>query len=372
MIIQVNILQGLVNIADKVTDTLALPGHQSAGAAIPILRLDNSPNAGDGHFSYAYETGDGVSAQEEGNADQAQGSFSYTSPEGQPISVQYVADENGYQPQGDHLPTPPPIPDEILRSIQLNQEAEARGDHYDEAQQDHGTPQQQYGAPAVQAAPQSLYGAPAPNQQQFRAQPAIPQQFRAPVAPQQQHVAPAALSSNLELSLLPNNNMVPLISSSKHAQLLSSNMGHLRPSIDNLENVQLPNNKIEPLQHPQQLYGAPTARKQQHNSPAAPQQQYGAPAARQQQHRVPAAPSQQYGVPAARQNQPAPQQQYGAPAARQQQHAAPVPQQQYAPPPLTNGAPAARQQQHAAPTPQQQYGAPAARQQQHLATAPQE
>lgn len=38
-------------------------------------------------------------------------SYSYYSPEGELISVTYTADENGFQPQGDHLPTPPPIPE---------------------------------------------------------------------------------------------------------------------------------------------------------------------------------------------------------------------------------------------------------------------
>lgn len=48
----------------------------------------------------------------------ATGSFSYTSPEGELISVQYAADdEGGFQPQGNHLPTPPPIPPAIQRYV---------------------------------------------------------------------------------------------------------------------------------------------------------------------------------------------------------------------------------------------------------------
>lgn len=48
---------------------------------------------------------------------EAQGSFQYTAPDGTPIAVQYVANENGFQPQGEHLPTPPPIPEAILRAL---------------------------------------------------------------------------------------------------------------------------------------------------------------------------------------------------------------------------------------------------------------
>lgn len=47
----------------------------------------------------------------------AQGQFHYTSPEGQVIQLSYIADENGFQPQGDHLPTPPPIPPAIQRAL---------------------------------------------------------------------------------------------------------------------------------------------------------------------------------------------------------------------------------------------------------------
>ncbi|ENN76241.1 hypothetical protein YQE_07207, partial [Dendroctonus ponderosae] len=39
---------------------------------------------------------------------QVTGSFFYHSPEGLPIHLEYIADENGFQPHGAHLPTPPP------------------------------------------------------------------------------------------------------------------------------------------------------------------------------------------------------------------------------------------------------------------------
>ncbi|XP_063920057.1 pupal cuticle protein 20-like [Zophobas morio] len=187
-------------------------GGASAGPQVPILRLENNVN-GDGSYNFAYETGDGIQAQEEGylknagsqdEAQTAQGSFSYTAPDGQQIAVSYTADENGFQPQGDHLPTPPPIPDAILRSLEFNQAEEARGGYQGDNGQYREQPQQQYGASNAgqqqpfggrAAAPQGQFGgnAAAP-QPQFGSRPAAPQQpfGGRTAAPQQQFGGPAA------------------------------------------------------------------------------------------------------------------------------------------------------------------------------------
>ncbi|XP_034824280.1 endocuticle structural glycoprotein SgAbd-2-like [Maniola hyperantus] len=96
---------------------------------IPIIRQNQEINP-DGSYQWSYETGNGINAQEQGylknagikdaEAQVAQGSYSYTSPEGIPITVTYIADENGFRAEGDHIPRPPPIPDAIARSIQYN------------------------------------------------------------------------------------------------------------------------------------------------------------------------------------------------------------------------------------------------------------
>lgn len=87
-------------------------------------------------FCVSYETGNGIKAQEEGDLknagseneiQSAVGSFEYTAPDGQLIKIEYTADENGFVPKGDHLPTPPPIPEEILKSLEQNAAEEAGG-----------------------------------------------------------------------------------------------------------------------------------------------------------------------------------------------------------------------------------------------------
>lgn len=107
-------------------------------------------------FQYAYETSNGIKAQSAGQLKQigeesgiiAQGDYSYRAPDGQEIKVSYIADENGFQasiflkktihndrirlhkynsfikftflfqPTGDHIPQPPPIPEAIRRALE--------------------------------------------------------------------------------------------------------------------------------------------------------------------------------------------------------------------------------------------------------------
>lgn len=77
----------------------------------------------DGNYNYAIETENGIFFEEQGFQKDSvvhvkQGQYQYTSPEGKVINLLYTADENGFQPQGSHLPTAPPIPPLILRSLE--------------------------------------------------------------------------------------------------------------------------------------------------------------------------------------------------------------------------------------------------------------
>jgi hypothetical protein len=95
---------------------------------VTIIKSENENN-GDGTFRWATELSDGTKSEQSGyikpgddpeNAIQVmQGSYSYYTPEGELISVTYVADENGFQPQGEHLPTPPPIPEAIQKALDI-------------------------------------------------------------------------------------------------------------------------------------------------------------------------------------------------------------------------------------------------------------
>lgn len=92
------------------------------------LRFEN--NIGPQAYSYAYETENGITAVENGvniNGVQAEGGYSYTGDDGKLYKITYTAGEGGYQPVGDHLPTPPPIPAEILKSLEQNAKDDAAG-----------------------------------------------------------------------------------------------------------------------------------------------------------------------------------------------------------------------------------------------------
>ncbi|CAH2042039.1 unnamed protein product, partial [Iphiclides podalirius] len=128
-----------------------------------ILRSDSEVN--EQGYRFAYETENGIAAEENGReADgiQAQGAYSYVGDDGQVYSVRYTADSNGFQPQGAHLPTPPPVPEAILRALQENARDEASGIFDDGSYRD-----AKYSAPSVVAA-RNRYNPYRPNLAAYR------------------------------------------------------------------------------------------------------------------------------------------------------------------------------------------------------------
>ncbi|KAG7210921.1 hypothetical protein KM043_016298 [Ampulex compressa] len=103
------------------------PQYTSPGRFIAI-RNQQKDTYPDGTYSFSYDTENGISVQEsgrpqgtgQGQSEVVQGRFSYSAPDGTPITLEYTADENGFHPQGAHLPTPPPIPEAIRRALAAN------------------------------------------------------------------------------------------------------------------------------------------------------------------------------------------------------------------------------------------------------------
>ncbi|XP_013110554.1 larval cuticle protein 2-like [Stomoxys calcitrans] len=94
-------------------------GHSSVGdeyhAEIVHLKSDVRKDG----YDFALETSNGIHEQASGDGyGNVHGSYEYVSPEGEHVKVSYVGDEYGYHPEGDVLPTPPPVPEAILRAIE--------------------------------------------------------------------------------------------------------------------------------------------------------------------------------------------------------------------------------------------------------------
>ncbi|XP_050299918.1 endocuticle structural glycoprotein ABD-4-like [Anthonomus grandis grandis] len=98
-------------------------------AAEPVaIVVQNSDIQPDGSFQWNFEAADGTKQEQSGalkagatpedSIATVQGAIAWVDPEGNQHELKYVADENGFQPQGADLPVPPEIPAQIARALE--------------------------------------------------------------------------------------------------------------------------------------------------------------------------------------------------------------------------------------------------------------
>lgn len=100
----------IVFLATVLAVTLAAPVDDPKDAQIVSYE---SENIGIDGYKFSYETSDGVKRSEEGTIKNAgtenetlviTGTISWVGPDGVTYTIEFIADENGFQPKGEHLP----------------------------------------------------------------------------------------------------------------------------------------------------------------------------------------------------------------------------------------------------------------------------
>ncbi|CAH1391452.1 unnamed protein product [Nezara viridula] len=93
---------------------LAIVQSQQPPNSAVIISSENENNY-DGTYKYRYQTSNGITVEEEGSlknpgtegeAQTARGSYSYTAPDGQVITVNWYADETGFHAERTNIQAP--------------------------------------------------------------------------------------------------------------------------------------------------------------------------------------------------------------------------------------------------------------------------
>merc|ERR1719153_1034577 len=90
--------------------------RQAGGTGVAPGGLSNPPTE-DGSYNFNFSNDDGTSRQESGAPSSVSGSYSFITPEGQLVEMQYTADELGFHASGSHMPTTPPPPPHVQRLL---------------------------------------------------------------------------------------------------------------------------------------------------------------------------------------------------------------------------------------------------------------
>lgn len=106
----------------KVLLVIAIFGCCAFAAEDASIVSQESEVLPEGKYHYKFETSDGTKAEQDGElhgtgeeaGNAIHGSYTYHSDDGQTFNVEYTADENGYQPHGEHIHA---IPELIQRAL---------------------------------------------------------------------------------------------------------------------------------------------------------------------------------------------------------------------------------------------------------------
>ncbi|XP_064083989.1 cuticle protein AMP4-like [Macrobrachium nipponense] len=109
----------------------AAPNPQGDGPVVAILRDERVDN-GDGNFNYAFEADNGISMQVSGTPGSEgqvnmEGVYLLPLADGGFAEIRFIANENGFQPSGDILPTPHPLPAHAIEQIRIAEQQRAEG-----------------------------------------------------------------------------------------------------------------------------------------------------------------------------------------------------------------------------------------------------
>ncbi|XP_017048714.1 pupal cuticle protein Edg-78E [Drosophila ficusphila] len=80
-----------------------------------IRSFQNDATDAEGNYHFEFQTTNGITTKGAGNENGAVGVVQFVSLEGIPVTFSYVADANGYQPTGDHIPA---IPLHVIRQLE--------------------------------------------------------------------------------------------------------------------------------------------------------------------------------------------------------------------------------------------------------------